>query len=844
MIAPIDELAMSSEQNNDNFNKPPSRPGIVQGIDDRIAQKSRRAMNSASQSKIVDGLDERIQKKSQMNVVPSNPFETTPRPMMTQAQDFEARIQRKSQMNMNATSASSFRASSRAEVMQDQDHEARIQRKSQTNIAGPSVPAQASSRPMIPQAQDFEARVQRKSQMNMNATSKPSIEASSRSTVMQDQDHEARIQRKSQTNITAPPVSIETSSRSMNMPFEERIMNKSRQGLSESSESRQSSKNVEINDEKENIVNETEKYEKKASVEFDVPPTPKGMVRFDEGTKLPMYEKDVEKGKSKDAPERILPKTTSTASMFLSFHRIKKKKKKEKEVDSNEILKADFAFVDTYDSHNSTKMKLLEETEEDLEPMVQANASLAHLCNDFFRGTGFVGLLIMAALVCSIVIPISKARNKAIMMRDYPTLHPTSQPTSSEYIPIFNEIRRVTNEQTLHDQDSPQHNAFQWIVSEDPMQMSHEDPALLQRYALVVFYFANGGPRWFKNEGWLSGEDVCKWDHVTCESFDIVTNQGIVTGLDFYNMGLYGILPSEIGQLTSLKSLTLAGNKLFGTIPSQLYNLGRLENLLLNRNKFEGTLSEDIKLLKEIKIFAVSENEMSGTIPNSITQCSSLTELYLHTNNFTGKIPAHLSRLINLELLDMAKNSFTGTLQPDMMNLSKLAFLEMSFNDLSGSIPTEFGGMKTLRRLKLSYNKLTGPLPTQLGALDDLIYISLESNLDLSGQIPTEIGNLSKLISIDFGQCSFSGTLPTELGELSSLSYLNLFNNKISGTIPTEMGKMINLKESRLQYTNLEGEVPNQFCALRSQSLLLLQADCADKLSCDERCCTRCSIPT
>lgn len=537
------------------------------------------------------------------------------------------------------------------------------------------------------------------------------------------------------------------------------------------------------------------------------------------------------------------------SSVLRNFHRIKRKKVQNQEVVGDEILQADFAFVDTYDDPETSKI-IDTDVDDDYDSMygnVYHDTSLAAACSQFFRGTGCIGLLIMTALTCAIVIPIMKSRKDPhIANADQSQLPPTTQPSSVEYAPILEKILEVSDEDTMMlDEDSPQYLAFNWIANEDPLRMKHTDSALIQRYVLVLLYFATDGPNaWSKHKSgkWLSGNNVCEWNHVICDAFDLETHQGIATGLKLDNMGLLGTLPAELGILDALDFLVLSNNNLHGPIPPELYKLVRLKTLELNKNQLTGVISDDIGELRDLTGLSLGENNLQGTIPESIGQCTKMTHLSLHTNKLGGKIPVRASKLIHLEVLDLAKNSLTGTLPRDMMNFSKLKFLELSFNELTGFIPSEFGSIKNLKRLRMNLNKLTGTLPTQLGALQDLMFLNLESNLDINGPIPSELGNLSKLMALDLGQCSLTGSLPTDLGRMSSLEYLNVYNNKITGTLPTELGMLTNLRESRLQFTDLKGNVPNEICALRDERLLLLEADCTYDIRCNyPTCCTRCS---
>ena len=79
---------------------------------------------------------------------------------------------------------------------------------------------------------------------------------------------------------------------------------------------------------------------------------------------------------------------------------------------------------------------------------------------------------------------------------------------------------------------SSQEMAYQWLVSDDGLQVCPEDELdVLQRYVLAVLYFAMDGDNWFQcsrsrpeapsncppqNAAFLSDVNVCLWLNVTC----------------------------------------------------------------------------------------------------------------------------------------------------------------------------------------------------------------------------------------------------------------------------------------------------------------------------------------
>ena len=109
--------------------------------------------------------------------------------------------------------------------------------------------------------------------------------------------------------------------------------------------------------------------------------------------------------------------------------------------------------------------------------------------------------------------------------------------------------------------------------------------------ALVALFNSTGGTSWTNKEGWLQqGVPVANWHGVA-------VNEGRVTGLNLYYNELAGNIPPEIGNLTHLVELYLAGNQLTGDVPVELNNLDSLVtadlggNLLVNLPDLTGMLS-------------------------------------------------------------------------------------------------------------------------------------------------------------------------------------------------------------------------------------------------------------
>ena len=198
--------------------------------------------------------------------------------------------------------------------------------------------------------------------------------------------------------------------------------------------------------------------------------------------------------------------------------------------------------------------------------------------------------------------------------------------------------------------------------------------------------------------------DALQGDCTECRTLDIwvlYDESGRVTGLSktvdrfssdygsLENMGLSGVIPPEIGDLTALTDLELSSsslsdgplNELTGSIPQELGNLSSLEWLSL------------------------AGNGLSGTIPSEIGNLTSLTSLWLYSNQLTGPIPPEIGNLSNLTHLALSSNQLTGPIPPEIGNLSNLTHLALSSNQLTGPIPPEIGNLSNLTHLALSSNQ-------------------------------------------------------------------------------------------------------------------------------------------
>ncbi len=224
--------------------------------------------------------------------------------------------------------------------------------------------------------------------------------------------------------------------------------------------------------------------------------------------------------------------------------------------------------------------------------------------------------------------------------------------------------------------------------------------------ALVKIY-STIGP-WY--EEW-NLNDITTWNGMTV-ALDETTNELRVTGLEVYNgYGLHGQIPAEIGQLTELRTLVLAGGVLNGMIPKEIGNLVNLETLALDGKGLTGGIPESIGNLEKLRRLTITNTSLSDTIPESIGKLVSLEKLFLFDNRLTGNIPKGLANLSGLKRAVFNNNQLTGSFPVEILkgntnlrfsfwnnNITELPF-EVWSDDFEGTPPD------------LQGNRLSGIVP-------------------------------------------------------------------------------------------------------------------------------------
>nr|XP_027119138.1 receptor-like kinase TMK4 [Coffea arabica] len=252
--------------------------------------------------------------------------------------------------------------------------------------------------------------------------------------------------------------------------------------------------------------------------------------------------------------------------------------------------------------------------------------------------------------------------------------------------------------------------------------------------------------------GWDSTKPFCRWTNVNCDS----TNK-FVTSINLDSQSLSGTLPPELGQLSSLQSLSLQKNSLSGALPS-FANLTSLESVYLDFNSFSSVPSDFLLGCSNLQTVSISENYNLAPwqIPLYLTGSSNLQTFYASNASIVGGIPDFFDSFPNLQSLRLSYNNITGGL-PNSFGGSEITNLWLNNQGLSGGIDV-LSSMTQIYQVWLHANAFTGPIP-DLSKCTNLFDLQLRDN-QLTGVVPPSLMNLPKLANITLSNNKLQGPVP------------------------------------------------------------------------------------
>lgn len=308
-------------------------------------------------------------------------------------------------------------------------------------------------------------------------------------------------------------------------------------------------------------------------------------------------------------------------------------------------------------------------------------------------------------------------------------------------------------------------------------------------HALAFFYHSLGGDTWVMQTNWLTGRSPCDnastalWFGVQCANstsedgpqhedhvaglslstnfvngaFDVLgadffANLSHVTSLDLGTNFLQGNIPTEIASWgPTIRTMNLEENALGRSIPTELGRLSQLGSLSLSFNDFDSPLPSEVCALSKLVSLEVSNCYLVGSLPECVLQnLPALESLIAARNRLGGSLPAFQVNN-TLRIIELDYNGLTGPLPESLRFLTHVETFSATGNDLTGSLPTGFSSMSRLVSLSLMSNRIAGGLP-DLALLTSLTVFLTNGNY-ITSTLPEALGSMQNMENFNVGEC-------------------------------------------------------------------------------------------
>lgn len=212
-------------------------------------------------------------------------------------------------------------------------------------------------------------------------------------------------------------------------------------------------------------------------------------------------------------------------------------------------------------------------------------------------------------------------------------------------------------------------------------------------------------------------------------------------------------LPSDIGMMKSLCSLSLSGNHL-RELPESFYNLDQLDNLNLGDNRFH-EVSDALGKMKSLQNLMLHTNPLDR-LPESFTEQNQLKFLDLRSA-FRNGVPELVSHIKGITMLGM-EDCGIENLDHWRPTWEKIVWLSLDQNPLS-TIPEWIGDHQSL--VTLSLNECpANRLPKSIRGAKNLATLGLPAARHLDWiQVCEIIDSLPKLEVVYYDSSADPGTI-------------------------------------------------------------------------------------
>ncbi|XP_017250272.1 probable leucine-rich repeat receptor-like serine/threonine-protein kinase At3g14840 isoform X1 [Daucus carota subsp. sativus] len=264
-----------------------------------------------------------------------------------------------------------------------------------------------------------------------------------------------------------------------------------------------------------------------------------------------------------------------------------------------------------------------------------------------------------------------------------------------------------------------------------------------------------------------------------------------------------GILPPSLAKLPFIKQIDFTRNYLGGTIPRE-WTSTKLEHMAVTVNNLSGPIPDYLGNISTLRNLSLDSNMFTGSVPPELGKLVNLQTLHIDANYLTGQLPLELNHLIHLTDIRLGSNNFTGKL-PDFQSWKQLSKLDIQASGFEGPIPSSISILKNLTELLISNLNGGATEFPQLENMTQLNNLMLRS-CNISGEIPKYLSKLTNLNKLDLSFNKLKGEIPSNFSALTGLQQMFLTNNSLTGHIPEWMKKISSNGHIDLSYNEFSND--------------------------------------
>ena len=215
--------------------------------------------------------------------------------------------------------------------------------------------------------------------------------------------------------------------------------------------------------------------------------------------------------------------------------------------------------------------------------------------------------------------------------------------------------------------------------------------------------------------------------------------------LDLASTALTGTLPIELGSLTQLQQMTLAGTNLHTSLPPEWGAPEAFPELFVlgcGNMSLTGTLPAEWgspSAFQSLAFLALDENDLTGDLPDSWASDGAFPHLVMleaDHNSLNGTIPARWGSahaFPNLQIMWLDNNLLQGSVPA--FNNAKLGAVLLDNSSFTSGLDAFWTSTAPLLIAALQNNSISGHLWGSTAALDQLALLDLRGNT-LTGTVP------------------------------------------------------------------------------------------------------------